>query len=82
MSEGSQLRQGLVLIGVMIALVVLSVAHVRLQRQYETQRICDRSHAVQDGNLEKACGDIQDKYDTEYICDGFKADAFCWVELK
>lgn len=51
-------------------------------QQYETQQTCDRSRTVIDGKLEKLCGDLQDKYGTEYICDSLAANAYCWVEQK
>lgn len=60
----------------------LSIQEQNYKHQYETQQICDRSHVTVNGSLEKACGEVQDKYNTEYLCNGLKVDSFCWVEVK
>lgn len=72
----------IVLVGLYSALIALSVAYVGIKRQYETQQVCDRSHAVISGSLEQVCAQVQDKYHTEYLCNSARADAICWVELK
>lgn len=41
--------------------------------------ICDYSHSVQDGKAERLCGDVQDKTNTEYLCD---TKGQCKVESK
>lgn len=43
-----------------------------------TQQVCMQAHGVNDGVSEKACGDLQDKYNLEFLC---KAGA-CWTEVK
>lgn len=82
MSSLKRLAPKFTIVVLLSALITLSVAHIRLSRQYATQQVCDRSHAVQSGRLEEACGLTQDNNHTEYLCNGFKADAFCWVEVK
>lgn len=52
------------------------------QRQYLTQRICDRSHAANSGKLEQACADAQRENDTEYMCQNLTPTSFCWTEVK
>lgn len=52
------------------------------EHQYETQQICDRSRAVISGSLEQACGDVQQRYGTEYLCNNLQPSAVCWTEVK
>lgn len=76
-----------------VALVFLSItAHIYMQseltlanRRLEVQQLCDRSHATTnhpDGGLEESCGKLQDKYHAEYVCNSYKPDAVCWVEIN
>jgi hypothetical protein len=44
-----------------------------------TQQICAQAHQVNDGKSEQACGNVQDKYHTEFLC---SAQGACWTELK
>lgn len=41
--------------------------------------VCDYSRGVKDGKAEKLCGDVQDKTNTEYLCD---TKGQCKVESK
>lgn len=42
--------------------------------------VCERSRAVANGELERACGDAQDRSGTEYLC--HQDGTVCWVEVK
>lgn len=72
-----------------IALVISVIAFIlgigiRLDQvaKQRTQEACDKAHLSVSGELERACGEAQDKWHTEYLCTSQKADAFCWVEVK
>lgn len=68
--------------GLALWVLLLHVQTVQANHKLEVQQVCDRSHVVMNGTLEKSCGDIQDRYHAEYLCNGTKPDAVCWVELK
>lgn len=45
----------------------------------ETLRVCNMAHQdTDDGMGEEACGQLQDEYHLEYLCD--KQGVKCWVE--
>lgn len=52
--------------------------HSKLQDIASVQAVCDKAHSEISGTSEQACGDIQDRTGTEYICGQFR----CWVELR
>lgn len=33
-----------------------------------------------DRKTERQCGDVQDRYKYEFLCDGIEASSSCWVE--
>lgn len=70
------------IVALLSAVIALYVAYTGTQRQYATQQVCDRSHSVISGRLEEACTIAQESNDTEYLCNSYRPDAFCWVELK
>lgn len=41
---------------------------------------CISAHYETNGASEKRCGDLQDKYNIEFLCDQTGTD--CWVEQK
>lgn len=47
-----------------------------------TMQVCGQAHKISDGKSEKACGDAQDQYNLEFLCNARGADAACWVEEK
>jgi hypothetical protein len=47
-----------------------------------TMAVCGPAHKINDGKSEKACGDAQDQYKLEFLCNSQGADAGCWVEEK
>jgi hypothetical protein len=44
------------------------------------QTICDKAHNEVSGQSEQACGDAQDRTNTEYLCN--QTGTSCWVEEK
>lgn len=52
----------------------------RAGNQYETQQACDRS--LRDASYIKTCGDLQTKYNIEFVCTSLQANASCGAELK
>lgn len=46
------------------------------------QSTCDNARAEISGTSEQACGDIQDRTGTEYLCRQVGHDYSCWVEVK
>lgn len=45
---------------------------------------CNQSRLVIDGELEQRCGDLQDKYGIEFLCEfnNGKVSNRCWTEAK
>lgn len=78
-------RLPLYLITALLAVVILrgfDDAHKQLaasQVEY-VQTICDQAHNEINGASERACGDAQDKTNTEYLCNSINTS--CWVEAK
>lgn len=48
--------------------------------QAQVLAVCNDSRLVNDGAKEEKCGDLQDLYNYEYLCDGIEASSSCWVE--
>ncbi len=44
------------------------------------KQVCQYSRSVTNGQLEEACGELQDATKTKFSCDSFKVDAKCKVE--
>lgn len=44
--------------------------------------VCEDAHLKVDGVGEQACGDAQDKTNTEFLCTNPSEQAACWVEIK
>lgn len=46
------------------------------------KQVCDESRSVVSGIKEQECAELQDKTNSEYLCDGLEASSQCWVEAK
>ena len=46
----------------------------------EVYAACMQAHFETDGPSEQHCGDLQDKYNIEFLCD--RTGANCWTEVK
>jgi hypothetical protein len=68
--------------GLAIATTVNNTQRQELNQRAFVQAVCDTSHAVINGNLEKRCSDAQDKTNTEYLCTTNTPQAKCWTEVK
>lgn len=51
----------------------------RTQISY-TKQVCDKSHNEISGSTEQLCGELQDKTNTEYLCN--QTGNYCWLEVK
>lgn len=47
-----------------------------------TMAVCSQMATGSDYKRVKACGDAQDQYKLEYLCNGDTVDSGCWVEEK
>jgi hypothetical protein len=67
---------------------VAALAFVTLTSPFEPQHAslvkeaCTSSNKVLDGDKERSCGELQDKYNMEFLCDEQAAGSHCWVEVK
>lgn len=76
-----------ILIALLVFIGIGSIETIKQQRtdaynQYETQQVCDRSRTVNNGELENTCGELQEAYGVEYLCNSYAPDAICWTEVK
>lgn len=72
--------------------IITSIYTVVLAQHIDTRTVsanksyvmlmCSQSHDVHSYFAEKACGDAQDQYNLEFLCDGTSQQAACWVEEK
>lgn len=55
---------------------ILQQNHTKAVQVQMVQQVCDIAHRENSGYSERACGDVQDQTNTEYICNSTS----CWVE--
>lgn len=46
----------------------------------EVYAACMQAHYETDGPSEQHCGDLQDRYNIEFLCD--QTSTHCWTEVK
>jgi cytochrome c-type biogenesis protein CcmH/NrfG len=67
---------------VILLLAVAALAAV-LQKQYqriETLQACDQDRYSDQAY--KHCGELENKYNIEYLCTSLEVNAYCWTEVK
>lgn len=71
--------------GLTAIITMFAIQGVQAQQespQGQVYKACQDSRLVIDGAKENACGDLQDKYNIEFLCDGLEAESHCWTEQK
>lgn len=50
----------------------------------EVYAVCNSARQEMSGASEQACGDLQDKYNIEFLCEARNSEAsnHCWTEIK
>lgn len=70
------------LIGVMFGTAINNAAAESAAR--EVYAVCNSARQEISGTSEQACGDLQDKYNIEFLCEARNSEAsnHCWTEVK
>lgn len=61
---------------------MLFIAFAPLSPDQQVKKACMESNRVISGEKEDKCGELQDKYNMEFLCEEQTAGAHCWVETK
>lgn len=48
----------------------------------EVYAVCNSAHQEISGASEQRCGELQDKYNIEFLCSDTSAGINCWTEIK
>lgn len=68
---------------IVILLITVAALGAVLHKQYnriEVLQACDQDRFSD--QTYKHCGELENKYNIEYLCTSLKVDAYCWTEVK